>query len=112
MNLLVFITNKIDIVPSILMEFMDKGIKGASVVDCEGMLQAVNAASVEPPPIFGMLRSFINPDHEPGKMLLAVLDDAGVEKAKEAIHKFSGNLDKPNKGVLFVLPVTYAEGVI
>ncbi len=112
MNLLVFISNNVSLVPSILTEFMDKGIHGASVVDCEGMLQAVNSSSVEPPPIFGTLRRFINPDHEPGKMILAVLDDEGVARAKECIHKFTGTLDKPNKGILFVLPVVYAEGVL
>ena len=112
MNLLVFITNKVEVIPSILVEFAERGIHGASVIDCEGMLQAVNAASAEPPPIFGRLRGFINSDHEPGKMLIAVLDDENVAIAREAVHKFTGSLDKPNKGILFVMPVTYAEGVI
>lgn len=111
MNLLVFITNQTELIAPILVEFMERGIHGASVVDCNGMLQTVNGAYVNAPPIFGSLRRFINADHEPGKMLLAVLNDETLQTAKDAIHKFSGGLDKPNNGVLFVLPVSEAEGV-
>ncbi len=111
MELLVFITNHVDIVAPILAEFLEAEIKGATVVDCQGMLQELNASSVEPPPIFGMLRSFINANHEPGKMILAVLNKEDIEKARGLIHKFSGGLDAPNKGVLFALPVSFAEGV-
>ena len=64
MQLLVMISNQTEKVPSVLSGFMEEGIRGASVIDCEGMLAALDRASIEPPSIFGSLRKFINPENE------------------------------------------------
>lgn len=111
MQLLVFITNDVNSVSPILSELMDKEIGGATVVDCKGMLTALNESSVEPPPIFGSLRKFINPDRESGKMIFMVLEDNELDKAKEAIHDVCGNLSRPNAGIMFSLPLMWVEGV-
>ena len=112
MNLLAFVTNKVELVPKIMKEFMQQGLPGASVIDCGGMLREVSKTSmIEPPPIFGSMRRFLNSENEPGKLIFTVINDEEVEIAKNAIHKFSGGLDKPNHGVLFVMPVSYTEGV-
>lgn len=92
-------------------KMMEEGIHGASVVDCEGMLAAVNADSVNAPAIFGGLRQFVNPDRPKNKMILVVLKDEEVEKAIRIIHAVSGDLKLPNTGVLFCLPVTRWEGI-
>lgn len=70
MLLFIYITNRVATVSPILQKMAERGIHGATMVDCEGMLQTLAADSIEPPPFFGSLRKFINPDHEPGKMLL------------------------------------------
>lgn len=111
MQLLVFITNDVNSVSPILSELMDKEIGGATVVDCKGMLTALNESSVEPPPIFGSLRKFINPDRESGKMIFMVLEDNELDKAKEVIHDVCGNLSRPNAGIMFSLPLMWVEGV-
>ena len=81
------------------------------MVDCEGMLQTLAADSIEPPPFFSSLRKFINPDHEPGKMLFAVLREEQIGVAKSCIHDVCGSLDRPNAGIMFTVPVTSVEGV-
>lgn len=111
MQLLVFITNDVNSISPILSELMEKGIGGATVVDCKGMLTALNESSVEPPPIFGSLRRFINPDREAGKMIFMVVEDGELEKAKDAIHDVCGNLSRPNSGIMFSLPLMWVEGV-
>lgn len=111
MQLLVHITNHDKSVNPIMEKMMEEGIHGASVVDCEGMLAAVNADSVNAPAIFGGLRQFVNPDRPKNKMILVVLKDEEVEKAIRIIHAVSGDLKLPNTGVLFCLPVTRWEGI-
>ena len=103
MLLFIYITNRVATVSPILQKMAERGIHGATMVDCEGMLQTLAADSIEPPPFFGSLRKFINPDHEPGKMLFAV--------AKSCIHDVCGSLDRPNAGIMFTVPVTSVEGV-
>lgn len=111
MQLLVLITNQTEKIPNVLSAFMESEIRGATVVDCEGMLAALDRASIEPPSIFGSLRRFINPENEANKMLMVLLPAAKVEMTKDIIHREIGILDKPNTGVMFTMPILTAEGI-
>lgn len=111
MQLLVYITSHEGSVNPIMKKLMEKGFHGGSVVDCEGMLKAVNEDSVDAPAIFGGLRKFVNPDRQVNKMILVVLKDEEVSDAVEVIHSVSGDLKLPNTGILFTMPITTWEGV-
>lgn len=111
MQLFIHITNHIETVNPIMSKLMDAGIRGASVVDCEGMLSVINQDSVDAPSIFGGLRQFINQDHEKNKMIFILLRDEEIKLAVDAIHEVAGSLKLPNKGIMFTLPVTRWEGV-
>ncbi len=111
MQLLVHITNHEETVNPIMAKLMERGFHGASIVDCEGMLESLNEDSVDAPAIFGGLRKFINPDRQTNKMILLVIRDEDVSDAIEVIHEVAGSLKGPNSGILFTLPVTRWEGV-
>ena len=111
MQLFVYISNNPEVMPQLLNRLMEEGVRGATTVDCKGMLSAVNEASIEPPPIFGSLRQFLNPQHESGKMLLIVLKDEDIPTVKSIVHEACGNLKMPNTGILFSVPVMNWEGV-
>ncbi len=111
MELLVLILKKIECLGGILAEMMEEGIGGATIVDARGMLTTLNADDVEPPPIFGSLRHFLNPDREEQKMILVVLKKEQVATVRGIIDRETGGLDRPNSGILFTLPLNYTEGV-
>jgi len=111
MQLFVHITSQENSVTPILSKMMEANIHGASIVDCQGMLTALHASSVEPPPIFGSLRQFINPERPTNKMILVLLRDEDVPRMKEIVHSVSGDLKLPNTGILFTVPVMNWEGV-
>lgn len=111
MQLLFFIAADSDVVAPLMSKLMEREIHGATVVPCEGMLHALSDSKIEPPPLFGSLRQFLNPAHAQGKIVLLVLPDKKVEIAKAVIREQVGSLDQPNTGVLFTLPIAYAEGV-
>ena len=111
MQLLIYITNQKDMIPPIIKKMAEKDIHGATSVDCEGMLQSLYGDQIEPPPIFSSLRRFVNPDHELGKMLFLVVDEESLKEAKTCIHEVCGDLDTPNSGILFTIPVLEVEGV-
>lgn len=110
--MLIYITNHENTVNPILRKMMEKGLHGATVFDCEGMLSALNQDSVDAPPMFGSLRQFINGDRAQNKMMLVVLRDEEVNMAIDIIHSVSGDLHLPNTGCVFALPVTRWEGVV
>lgn len=111
MQLLIHITSHEQSINPIMKEFMRKGFHGATSVECEGMLHAINEDSIDAPAIFGGLRKFVNPDHQHNKMLLILLRDEDVNLALDIIHSVSGDLKLPNTGIVFTLPVTRWEGV-
>lgn len=111
MQLMIHITNHEDTVNPIMEKLMKEGFHGATILDCEGMLQAINEDSVDAPAIFGGLRKFVNPDRQTNKLILLVLKDEEVSRAIEIIHEISGNLKLPNTGILFTVPITRWEGV-
>ena len=111
MQLLVHITSNTETIQPILNDLMENGMSGATTVDCKGMLRVLNESSVEPPPIFGSLSHFLNPEHQSGKMLLIVLKDEDVPIVRDIIHRISGSLKQPNTGIFFTVPVMNWEGV-
>ena len=111
MELLVLILKKVGCLGAILAEMMDAGISGATIVDAQGMLTTLNADTVEPPPIFGSLRHFLNPEREEQKMILVVLPKEQIVTVRRIIDQETGGLDQPNSGILFTVPLSYTEGV-
>lgn len=112
MKLLVFITKQTDCIENILAALLAENISGATVIDCQGMLKSINESSIEPPPIFGSLRHFINPGNENVKMLWIVArNDERLAEVRRIIHEKAGNLNKPNTGIMFELPAENVEGV-
>ena len=105
MQLFVYISSNPEVVSPLMSELLSKGIHGATSVDCKGMLKSINDSSVEPPPVFGSLRKFINPDYQSGKMVFIVLKDEEIPVVKAAVHKICGDLRLPNTGIFFSVPV-------
>lgn len=109
MQLLIYITNHEDTVRPIMEKIAANGIKGATVVDCEGMLKSLNEDSVDAPAIFGGLRQFVNPGQAKNKMMFILLKDEQIQTVVDAIHGVAGSLQKPNSGIVFTVPVTRWE---
>ena len=110
MQLLVYIMKKTELLPQVLAGFMREGITGTTVLDSQGALQLIHQKGVEDPPIFGSLRSFLNPQGNAEKMILVVLEDALCEKAFQVIRE-TVDIEKPDTGIFFTLPVSHVEGL-
>ncbi|OQC00839.1 MAG: hypothetical protein BWX78_00855 [Firmicutes bacterium ADurb.Bin099] len=111
MKLLVLILNKPEYLGKILHCLLERDICGATVLDSTGMIRVISEQSIEPPPIFGSLRQFLNPSGESSKTVLMVLPENKVEAAKSVIREVTGGFDKPNTGIMFTVPISCTEGV-
>ena len=111
MQLLVLVLNKTELLGEVLSSLIKAGLKGATVIDSMGALRVIDKDTVEPPPIFGSLRKYLTPSHEQSKTVFIVLRDSEVEIARATINKVTGGLDKPDTGIMFSVPVSFAEGL-
>ena len=93
----------------ILHELAEAGIKGGTIVDAKGMGESL--LSMEDIPMFGTLRQLLSSEErEDVKLLLFVVQDDEVVPTAKTIKKVV-DLENPNTGILFSLPIYYCEGL-
>ncbi len=109
MQLLVLILNKTECLNDILEEFMDKGVRGATILESRGMVHSLVEFSEFK--FFGSLRMVLDPDHAESKTVLLVTEKEKIPVISEIVNRITGGLDKPDTGIIFTLPVDYLEGI-
>lgn len=111
MQLLFLVIKRVELVDEIMKELAKAGIKGGTCIDSIGMAKSIS--NMDSLPMISVLREILNGDDEvqKGKTIFVVLHDEQLEAAKNAIMKVTGDLSKPNAGVLFAVPVTFALGI-
>ena len=110
MQLLVLILKHVELVNELVKELAEAGVHGGTSIDGTGM--AGTLANMEDLPMFGILRRVLSDEEkELSKILLFVIKDEQAAEARAVIKRVAGNLNKPNTGILFSLPITYVEGL-
>lgn len=107
MQLFFHVLYQTDKLEMLLNKMLERGLRGATVVDSRGMAQIL---CDEDTPMFGILRSFINQNRTENKTLFAVLDDDEVEVMKALVREVTGGLDREGTGLMFTVPVSFWEG--
>lgn len=111
MKLLIFILNKTDKLDRLLKELADEHLTGATVFNSSGMAsQLANSNDESLSNIFGSLRNLLKDTKKENKTIMMVTKDQNVPKIEAVIERVIGNIDEPNTGILFTLPVDYLRG--
>lgn len=111
MQMLIMVLNKVDELEDILEKLNNIGIKGATVLDSQGMANVISSTHPEKIPIFGSLAMLVNEKRPYNKTIFAIIQDNQVTDAISAIKSVVGDLSKPNVGIVFTVAVNYVEGV-
>lgn len=110
MQLLVVILKKADLVPELCRELAEEGVHGGTIIDGIGMASVIE--KMDDLPIFGMLRSILaDDDNDTVKTMWFVMEDDEVDKARKVIRDTIVDLDEPNTGIMFAMPVSFVEGL-
>ncbi len=112
MELLILIIHDPKDMEAVLVRMMDAGIRGGTLLDCEGALQALAGSTLEKPPVFSSLRQYLNPDSgEKSKLLLSAMTAENAEKTHKIVTEVLGGLDHANTGVFLTVPLGFTDGV-
>ena len=103
------VLNQVDQLEPILQEFAKQQLGSATVLDSKGMARILH--SEEEMPIFYGLRSMVSPERRSSKTIFAVLSDEKVEIARRIVNQATGGVNQPDSGMMFAVPVTFAEGL-
>ena len=108
MQLLVVILKNEALMDDILKKLAEEGVKGGTILEGKGMGEEL--ANMEDLPMFGTLKKLLRNDEDKTHVALFVIRDKLVVEARETV-KSMVNLKEPNTGIMFVVPITYVEGL-
>jgi len=111
MQLLFLVIKRVELVDEIMHALASAGIRGGTCIDSMGMAKSIS--DMDNLPMIGVLRALLSgedPDQK-GKTIFVAVHEDQVQLARNAIVSVTGDLTQPNAGVLFGVPITFAEGV-
>lgn len=107
MELLIFVMNKVDLLDDLLVRFSKHSNFRATVIDSSGMAHILKENGM----FFG-LRDLLNNSQVNSKTILMALDKNDVMTAVEEIENVVGDLESPDTGVVFTVPISYMKGMV
>lgn len=112
MQALFLVLNETDYLDDILEAFVEIGVKGATIVDSQGMGRALAASSDQHIPMFGYLKNLLDDAHPYNKTIFTVLEDQDlVDRVVKAVNDVVGDINKPGVGFIFTIPVGSVYGI-
>ncbi len=112
MQVLFLVLNETKYLDDILESFVEIGVKGATIVDSQGMGRALAAHSDQHIPMFGYLKNFLDDAHPYNKTIFTVLKSQElVDKVVKAVNDVVGDINKPGVGFIFTIPVGSVYGI-
>lgn len=98
--------------PTILDAWEALGVSGVTILESSGLGHLRKLGMREDMPLLPSLSDFLQQDEIPHRTLLSVVKDQEmVDKMIKAVQDIAGDLDQPNSGFLFVVPVLQAIGL-
>jgi hypothetical protein len=108
MELLIAVINDVDRMDEVLAGFLEIGIRGATVLDSEGMGRVLSHDI----PIFAGLQTLISRSRPQNQTLFSVIDDPEmVDRAIALLQDVCGRFDDPATGIAFTIPVNRVVGL-
>ena len=103
MKALFIILNKTEYLDDILSAFLQFNVKGATIIESQGMASAISNSDVRSLPLFGSLRKLLNDVNPHNKTIFTVIKDDILEPIVAAVKELFK--DESRKGSIFMFTV-------
>lgn len=112
-ELVVLVLNDPNQTEDVLSAWLRMGVGGVTILNSRGLGQYVGRLGLRDDlPLFPSLEGLLQSREEPHRTLFVVVPDGfDVAALVGATEKITGDLDEPNTGILFTVPVTRAWGL-
>lgn len=112
MNVLFIVLNKTECLDDILDGFVEVGVRGATIIDSQGMGRALVDSSNVNEPFFGVLRNLLDTSKPYNKTIFTVIkDDEILEQAVDVVKEVVEDIYEPGVGMMFTLPIGNVYGM-
>ena len=107
MKVLFIILNKTDHLDDILALLVEHQVKGATIVDSQGMGSSIVHNGNTDIPLFGSLKTLLKSSHPYNKTIFTVIkDEEKLQRVVKAIQELLKDEKKPDDGFMFTIPVS------
>ncbi len=111
-HMILLILDELEQCPSVLDAWDAAGAAGITILESTGLARVRKSALRDDLPLMPSIDSLLKGREEHHRTLFTVVEDeAQVDRIIEVTQAITGNLEEPNSGALFVLPVTRAVGL-
>ena len=107
MQLLFFVMNDVDKLDQLLEDLSQEPEFRATIYDSMGMAHMLKDTGT-----FFSLRTLLNQSQVNSKTIMMALEEESIEKAVRIIEENVGDLEDPDTGVVFTVPVSYSKGIV
>ncbi len=111
MYLLVNVLERSEQLPRIMEQFAKIGITGSTVVDSTGMGRVLMKTRAVLPMMQQINKVTTDLESSNKTILTVIKEKQRLEEAIKIVNSLCGDLSQPGKGILFVLPLDFVEGV-
>ncbi len=106
MYALFLVLNDTDYLDEVLARFVDVGVRGATILDSQGMAGALAGSHGSDIPFFGSLKVLFEGARPYNKTIFTVLESEElVERTVAAVKDVLGDIDSPGVGFMFSVPI-------
>ena len=110
--LVVMIVDNPDLCPTILHAWEEAGVTGVTILESSGLGRMRRGGLRDDMPLFPSFSELLEGEEIHHRTLLSVVkDQAMVDEMVRLAQEMAGDLDEPNSGFLFVVPVLQAYGL-
>ncbi|MBN1537313.1 MAG: hypothetical protein JW908_11320 [Anaerolineales bacterium] len=110
--LVVAVIDDIDFCPSILEAWENIGVLGVTILESTGLGRIRRAGFLDNLPLMPNLEDLFEKDEIHHRTLFSVVESQEtVNQMAEAVQQLTGDLDGPNTGFMFVVPVLQVFGL-
>jgi len=110
--LVVLIVNDVNHCTPILDAWESAGVRGVTILPSSGLGRIRRGSLRDDLPLLPNLHDFLASEEQPSQTLFSVVDNQElVDRMIDLAQEIIGDLDNPNTGFLFVMPVLQAFGM-
>ncbi|AEE95463.1 P-II family nitrogen regulator [Mahella australiensis] len=110
MYVLFIVLNNVDKLKKVLAALKDVGVRGATIIDSVGS-GSMMKEEFSGMPIIGSLMRSLEGNYGANKTIFSVIErEEQVNDAMAAVSKVLGDMNRPDTGIMFALPVVKFKG--
>ncbi|NLL46576.1 MAG: hypothetical protein GX250_07195 [Clostridiales bacterium] len=106
MKALIIVLNKTEYLEDLLTLLIEHNVKGATILDSQGMASSIVNNDITDIPLFGSLKALLRDRHPYNKTIFTVIENQEkLYKVVQAIQNLLKDEKKPDRGFIFSVPV-------